>query len=105
MRAIVTVGALALFGVGLVTPASAQMCGPGQQAQASTPAQGGMMMCGAMGQAAADDPMADKPAQKPQASGMCPCCRNIAMMRGSMGSSGGGMMQHHNMPGMEMPKQ
>ena len=103
MRTIINLGALALFGVGLVSPASAQMCGPGQQTQASQPAQGGMMMCGAMGQAA-DDPMADKPAQKPQARGMmCPCCRNMAMMGGT--GSGGGMMQHHNMPGMEMPKQ
>jgi hypothetical protein len=32
---------------------------------------------------------------------MCPCCRNMEMMRG--GGMGGGM-QHHNMPGMEMPK-
>ena len=98
MRAIIPVAALALFG--FTAPATAQMCGPVQQAQASTPAQGGMM-CGGMGQTA-DDPMADKPAQKSQASGMCPCCKNMAMMRG--GSSGGGMMQD-NMPGMEMPKQ
>ena len=103
MRTIPLLGALALLGL-VAQPASAQMmCGAGQQAQASTPAQGGMM-CGAMGQAA-DDPMADKPAQKPQASGMCPCCRNMAMMRGGMGGMGGGGMQHHNMPGMEMPKQ
>ena len=45
--------------------------------------------------------MADKPTQQPQRStGMCPCCRNMAMMRGGMG----GGMQHHNMPGMETPK-
>ena len=92
---LLTAGALALFG--LVQPAQAQMCGPGQQAQASTPSGG--MMCGMMGQAA-DDPMAEKPAQKPQQSGMCPCCRNMAMMRGGMGG-----MQHHNMPGMDIPKQ
>ena len=99
MRTFVTLGALALLG--LVQPAAAQMCGaPAQQTQASTPGQGGMgMMCGGVSQAQ-DDPMADKPAQKPQASGMCPCCRNMAMMRGGMG---GGMQQ--NMPGMEMPKQ
>ncbi len=55
-----------------------------------------------MGQPA-DDPMADKPAQKPQAGGMmCPCCKNMAMMRGGSGMGGG--MQHHNMPGMDMPK-
>ena len=59
------------------------------------------MMCGGMGAAAQDDPMADKPAQKQQQSGMCPCCRNMAMMRG--GQSGGGMQ--HDMPGMEPPKQ
>ena len=98
---VLSVGVLALFAAAMATPASAQMCGPGQQAQASTPAQSGGM-CG-MGQATADDPMADKPAQKPQASGMCPCCGKMAMMKGGM--MGGGGMQHHNMPGMEMPKQ
>ena len=79
-------------------PASAQMmCAPGQQAQASGQ-QGGGMMCG-MGRQAADDPMADKSEQKPQQqSGMCPCCRNMAMMGGQHG-------QHHQMPGMNMPKQ
>jgi hypothetical protein len=97
--ALLTAGTLALFGFGLTIPASAQMCGGSQQAQASTPGQGGM--CG-MGQPA-DDPMADKPAQKPQAGGMmCPCCKNMAMMRGGSGMGGG--MQHHNMPGMDMPK-
>ena len=95
-KTLLSVGVLALFGA-LTFPASAQMCGPGQQAQASTSTSGGMM-CGAMG-AAADDPMADKPAQKPQAGGMCACCRNMAMMRR------GGSMPHHNMPGMDMPKQ
>jgi len=91
-----------LFGAVMVTPASAQMCGGDQQAQASTPAQGGGM-CG-MGQAAADDPMADKPAQKPQAGGMCACCGKMAMMKGGM-MGGGGAMQHPNMPRMEAPKQ
>ena len=100
-KTVLTLGVVALFGAVLTVPVSAQMCGPGQQAQASTPAMGGMM-CGAMG-AAADDPMADKPAQKPQASGMCSCCKNMAMMKGGM--MGGGGMQHHNMPGMDMPKQ
>ena len=95
MRTLVAVGALALFG--LVQPASAQMCGGGQQQQAQAP--GGMSggMCGMMGKQA-DDPMADKPAQKPQQSGMCPCCGKMAM-RGGMG----GMMQQHH--GMEPPKQ
>jgi hypothetical protein len=101
-KSMLAVGVLTtLFGLGLSVPASAQMCSPGQQAQA----QGGMSgggMCG-MGQAA-DDPMADKPAQAPKSTGMmCPCCRNMAMMRGGSGGSGG-MMQHHNMPSMEMPK-
>ena len=95
---ILALGVLALFGA--VEPASAQMCGGGQQqAQASGPMSGGM--CGMMG-TQADDPMADKPAQKPQQqSGMCPCCKNMAMMRGGMG---GMMQQHHGMPGMEPPK-
>ena len=58
-------------------------------------------MCG-MGQAATDDPMADKPAaKKPQASGgMCACCGRMAMMKGGMG---GGMQ--HDMPGIDPPKQ
>jgi len=87
----------------LAAPASAQMmCGPGQQGQASTPTQGGGMMCGMMGGQAQDDPMADKPAQKPQQSAMCPCCRNMAMMGGG-GMMGGRSGQHHNMPGMQMP--
>jgi hypothetical protein len=97
MRAILALGALAL--IGFVQPAAAQMCGGGQQAQGSGNTMSSGMMCGAMG--AADDPMADKPADKSKASGMCPCCRNMAMMRGGMG----GGMQHHNMPGMDMPKQ
>jgi hypothetical protein len=93
---LLSIGALALFGVGLTVPAPAQMmCSPGQQAQASSPS--GMMCGGAMG-AAVDDPMADKPAQKPQASGMCPCCRNMAMMKGGM------MGGQKDMPGMQMPK-
>jgi hypothetical protein len=53
-----------------------------------------MMMCSMMGKQA-DDPMADKPAQKPQQqSGMCSCCGKMAI---------GGMMQQHH--GMEPPKQ
>ena len=95
-----TLGAIALFGL---QPAAAQMCGPGQQAQASTPNRPGGMMCG-MGQPAATDPMTDNRTPSQQSAkgdGMCPCCRNMAMMRG--GQSGGGMQ--HDMPGMEMPKQ
>ena len=92
-----SVGVLALFGVALTSPASAQMCGGGQQAQVSGNTMSSGMMCGAS--QAADDPMADKPAQAPTASGMCPCCRNMAMMKGGM--TGG----HKDMPGMDMPKQ
>jgi hypothetical protein len=93
-KALLSVGALALFGA-MTLPASAQMCGPGQQAQAST-AQSGGMMCG--GTAAVDDPMADKSEQKPQTrSGMCACCKNMAMMKG-----GGMMGGHKDMPGMDM---
>jgi hypothetical protein len=91
-KLILTLGTLAL--VGFTAPVSAQMmCGSGQQAQAS--GQGGMM-CGMMGAA---QPKSEGEAQKPQQSSMCPCCRNMAMMRG------GGGMQHHNMPGTETPKQ
>lgn len=98
MRTLVAVGALALFGFN--QPASAQMCGaPTQQAQASTPSMGGTM-CGGMGAAAQDDPMADKPADKQKQSGMCPCCRNMAMMRGGQGGG-----THHDMPGMGQPKE
>jgi len=96
-KTVLAVGTLALLG--FAQPATAQMCGPGQQAQATAGTSGGMC---AMGQAAVDDPMADKPAQsQPRSGNMCPCCRNMAMMRGGMG---GGGMQHHNMPSMDMPK-
>ena len=102
MRTLLAIGTLAALG--FVTPASAQMmCGPAQQAQAQqqgqpsgqyTPAQSGGMMCG-MGAAAQEDPMADKPANPPQQQGMmCPCCRNMAMMRGRQSGQG-------SMPGMQ----
>lgn len=104
-KTLLAVGTLTvLFGAALSIPAPAQMmCGPGQQAQASSPqAQSGGMMCGMMGQQAQNDPMTDKPAQQPQRSGMCPCCRNMAMM-------GGGMMQQPGQqphtPEMRMPQQ
>ena len=95
MRVLLSFTALAF--VLSLTPASAQMCG-GQQAQASSGQTGGMM-CGRG--AAADDPMADKPAQKSQGMGMamCPCCKNMAMMRGGM------MPGDDPHKGMEMPKQ
>ena len=94
MRALLSFTALAL--VLSLVPASAQMCGGGQQAQASS-TQGGGMMCGRS--AAADDAKADKPAQKPQAMGMCPCCKNMAMMRGGM------MGEDDPHKGMDMPQQ
>ena len=99
MRTLAIIGVLTLFGS--VQPAAAQMCGTGQQVQSSAPSQSmGGMMCGGMSQAQ-DDPMADKPAQPQRQSGMCPCCRNMAMMRGGSGM----MQQHQGMPGMEQPKQ
>lgn len=106
----IVLAAASLALLSFAQPASAMMCGAASQAQSSagnTVTSG--MMCGAA--QAADDPMADKPAQQPQrSSGMCPCCRNMAMMRGGtggMGMRGGstGGMQHHDMPGMETPKQ
>ena len=42
------------------------------------------------------------PAQ-PQQSGMCACCRNMAMMRGGQQGGTGGHGGMH-MPGMEPPK-
>ena len=92
MRILLSTTALALV-LGLASPAIAQMCGAGQ-----TGASAGGGMCGGnmmTGQA----PVATPDASKPQSSGMCGCCRNMAMMRGGQGG-GGGM----NMPGMEMPK-
>jgi hypothetical protein len=94
MRTLLTAGTLAFLWAG--SPASAMMCGGGQQAQSSGNSVASAMMCGS-GTAAQDDPMADKPSQKQQQSGMCPCCRNMAMMDRSM--------PRHGMPGMEAPKQ
>ena len=94
-KTLLSVGVMALF-AGLTLPAPAQMmCGPGQQAQASTA--GGGMTCGAPMGAAASDPMVAPGTSKPQSSGMCACCRNMAMMRG-------GTMGGHKDTGMEMPK-
>jgi len=96
MNTPISASILALFCAVLATPASAQMCG-GKQAQTSANTMSSGMMCGAA--QAADDPMADKPAQAPKASGMCPCCKNMAMMKGGTGGS-----MHHDMPGMDTPK-
>jgi uncharacterized protein DUF4396 len=85
--------------LGFASAASTQMCGGGNVGQAGATAQSGGMggMCGGMmGQRTptAEEMLEGKPA-KPQQSGMmCPCCRNMAMMRGGQG-----------MPDMDMPKQ
>ncbi len=89
--------ALAMFAIS--SPAAAQMCGAGQQARPSAGMSSGGAMCGMTNQAA-DDPMADKKPEAANRAGMCPCCRNMAMMRGGMGG-----MQHRDMPGMDMPRQ
>ena len=98
MRAVLSFGILGLV-LSFASPASAQMCGAGQGATAGASASGGMCgggSMGQMGQSAADDPMADKPAQPRQSSMGCACCKNMAMMRPQGGQS---------MPGMDMPKQ
>lgn len=92
MRALLASTAIALL-ISL-SPAAAMCGGAGQQAQ-NTTAQGGM--CGRS--AAADDPMADKPALSMKKSGMsmCGCCKNMAMMDG--------MKADDPHKGMDMPKQ
>jgi hypothetical protein len=101
MRTLLFTGAITLA---LVGPAGAQMCGapqPGAAAQS-----GGMAGCmGMMQQSqAADDPMAETPANPPTMSGMmCPCCRNMAMMGGMhQGAEPKKTEPKHDMP---MPKQ
>jgi len=94
-KTLLSVGILALFGAVMTGPASAQMmCAPGQQALSTA---AGGMMCGAPSGAAStmEMPSADKPAQ--QSSGVCPCCRNMAMMMRKPGGT------QPEMP-MEMPK-
>lgn len=79
MRTILLAGA---FTLALGGTAFAQMRGSMQQ-PSSTTAQAGGMSCMGMQQAQASDPMAEKPADKPMMSGgMCPCCKNMAMMGG-----------------------
>jgi hypothetical protein len=74
MRMLLLAGTLM---IGVAGSAVAQMCGAPQQQGASA----GMAGCMGMRQTQADDPMADKPTPRPQASGMmCPCCKNMAMM-------------------------
>jgi hypothetical protein len=100
MRTLLSFGVIAVA-IGMASPVSAQMCGPGQ----STTAQGGMMCGGGMtGQAPAQAPNATPANPQAQGMGGCPCCRNMAGMMGG-GQRGGGMnMPGHSMPGMEMPK-
>ena len=96
MRTMLLAGAvtMALGGTAL-----AQMCASPQGATA----QSGMSGCMGMQQAQADDPMADKPAEKPTASGMmCPCCKNMAMMSGMKRDADPKGAPKHDMP---MPKQ
>ena len=93
MRILLFAGAVTLA---LVGPAGAQMCGAPQQGAAAQ--SGGTAGCmGMMRQGqAADDPMAEKPANPPMMGGMmCPSCRNMAMMGG---------MQHGAEPKKTEPK-
>ena len=89
MRSSLALAASVLALVG-AAPASAQMCGSGQATGATASASGGGMMCGMGARPAATDPMAEtrSPSQQSAQQGGCPCCRNMAMMRGGMG---GGM--------------
>ncbi len=94
MRTILLAGA---FTLALGGTAFAQMCGSMQQ-QSSTTAQAGGMSCMGMQQAQANDPMADKPGDKPMMSGgMCPCCKNMAMM-GGMKQGGDAQPKHEMAP-------
>ena len=79
----------------LTGSALAQMCGGAQQ-QTSTAAQTRGMGCMGMQQAQTDDPMAEKPAGKQMSGGMCPCCKNMAMMGGM--KQGGDAQPKHDMP-------
>ena len=66
----------------LVGAASAQMCGAPQAG--ATGQAGATAGCMGMMQQATDDPMAEKPVNRPMMGGMmCPCCRNMAMMGGT----------------------
>jgi hypothetical protein len=98
MRTLMLAGAVTFA---LAGTAVAQMCGAPQQSGATASMPGCM---GMMRQAQTDDPMADKPAEKPRMGGMmCPCCKNMAMM-GGMKQDGDpkGAEPKHEMP-MPMP--
>jgi hypothetical protein len=78
MRTILLASAVTLA---LGGTAFAQMCGGGSTQQTATTAQAGGMSCMGMQQAQAD-PMAEKSDKPMMAGGMCPCCKNMAMMGG-----------------------
>lgn len=93
-----------------VTPASAQMCGGGQNATQAQAA-GSSGMCG-MGAATA--PATGQQQSQAQPSSGCSCCSRMAMMQaptGGQGMMGGGMMggqgtspaPQDTMPNMQMP--
>jgi hypothetical protein len=98
-------------------PGSTQSPVQGRAQSGTQPNTQGGMMCGRPSSAAqAEDPFGMKPSEPQQQQsgmGMCPCCRNMAMMGGGM--MRGGMMggkqsddphKGMNMPGMDMsPKQ
>jgi hypothetical protein len=84
----------AAFTLALAGTAAAQMCGSSMQQTAST-AQAGGMSCMGM-QKAADDPMAVKSDKPMMSGGMCPCCKNMAMMGGM--KQGGDAQPKHDMP-------
>jgi hypothetical protein len=92
------------------SPASAQMCGGGQNAT-QTQATGSSGMCG-MGAATA--PAAGQQQIQAQATSGCSCCQRMAMMQppaGGQGAMSGGMMggqgtspaPQDTMPNMQMP--
>ena len=61
--------------------------------QTAKTAQSGGMSCMGMQQAQADDPMAEKSNKPMMSGGMCPCCKNMAMM-GGMKQSGDAQPKH-----------
>ena len=70
------------------------MCGGGMQ-QTATTAQAGGMSCMGMQQAQADT-MSDKSDKPMMTGGMCPCCKNMAMMGGM--KQGGDVQPKQDMP-------
>ncbi len=84
-------------------PASAQMCGaaPATGSTASASASGGM--CGMMRPVATDPMVTPSTPSQGQATGGCPCCRNMAMMQGGMGGMMGGGAQRPATPSAPQP--